>query len=439
MPTPGEIECSLGMTHYLTEDLPGTGGRLKSRAEDFVVEEVPLAFTRARGEGKYTIASLRVKNWETNRLVRELANRLGLSRQSIFFAGTKDKRAVTTQYVSLRTPLEAVRALDLRDVEILDAFRVDRAPKIGELAGNRFDIKIREFGIPVREAEERATAILDKLRSHGGFPNLFGVQRFGVVRPVTHVVGERILRGNWEDAVLAYVAEPRADESSEVRAARARLGAERDWRAALSYYPSFLSFERTMIHHLADHPDDAVGAIRALPPNLAQMFVYAYQSLLFNRVVSERIGSKLPLESPLEGDIAFAVDEEGLPDREHAIPVTARNLEKMRRAAGAGRALMTGIIYGADEPYATGAQGDIERRVVRDAGAAPEWFRVPRYAEIGSHGTRREMLATLGPVTVSSVTDDVGEALRFQFFLAKGVYATSLLREVLKADASAYS
>ncbi|HLE96443.1 MAG TPA: tRNA pseudouridine(13) synthase TruD, partial [Candidatus Thermoplasmatota archaeon] len=200
-PTVDPLEARLGLSWYLT-DSPGCGGRLRTLPEDFVVEEVPLVLPRSPvGEGKYTVARVRARNWETNRLMQELQRRLGLGRHDIFFAGTKDKRAVTTQYVSLRAPEDAVRALAIRDVDILDTFRTARAPKIGELAGNRFEIVVRDLAVPVEEATASAAAAVARLQDAGGFPDYFGLQRFGVVRPVTHVVGERILRGDLAAAV----------------------------------------------------------------------------------------------------------------------------------------------------------------------------------------------------------------------------------------------
>ena len=52
-------------------------------------------------------------NWETNRLVRHLSKILGISRNRIGFAGTKDKRAVTTQLMSFEAPVESVMAIQL--------------------------------------------------------------------------------------------------------------------------------------------------------------------------------------------------------------------------------------------------------------------------------------------------------------------------------------
>src|SRR5207244_8707778 len=122
-------------------------------------------------DGSYTIAALRVRNWETNRLVRELARGLHISRRRIGFAGTKDKRALTTQLFSFENvPPEAIKALRMKDVEVLDLYRSERPLEIGDLAGNRFQLVVRDPTVP----EDRATTIAEgaarQIRSFGGFP-----------------------------------------------------------------------------------------------------------------------------------------------------------------------------------------------------------------------------------------------------------------------------
>lgn len=438
METPPGLERDLGLERYLT-DGEGTGGRLKARPEDFIVEEVPLAFPPPAKEGKYTVAALRVKNWETNRLMGELARRLDLPRESVFFAGTKDKRAVTTQYVSLRASEDAVRALDLKDVEVLETRRVDRAPKIGELVGNRFAIALREMNTPLRDAAARCSAVLARLQQEGGFPNYFGVQRFGVIRPVTHLVGEAIVRGDLEKAVRLYVGNPMPDEAPEAREARAYFDATNDPALALGRYPRQLGFERQMLEHLAHRPGDHEGALLTLPSNLRTMFVYASQSLLFNRIIARRMRAGYGLNEPLVGDVVAGIDAEGRPEKERLHKVTPRNVERVRKLCSSGRALVTGAIFGSEVPLGEGPMGEIERSVVEEAGYTREDFKVMQLPEVASRGTRRELLAPLGPVQWNAGADDVGERILLSFFLLKGSYATCLLREVMKSPGAAYA
>lgn len=427
--TPPGLERDVGMEVYLT-DAPGIGGRLKTYPEDFVVDEVPLAFPPPAAEGKYTVAAIRAKNWETNRLMGELARRLGVPRETIFFAGTKDKRAVTTQYVSLRAPEAAVRALDIKDVDVMETRRVDRAPKIGELVGNRFQLRLRGH-------EGRAEPILQRLQEEGGFPNYFGVQRFGVLRPVTHKVGDAILRADLREAVRLYVGNPSPDEPEEARAARAAY--DKEGPTALPLYPRHLGFERDMVAHLTERPDDFEGTLLRLPRNLLTMFVYASQSLAFNRLIAARLRAGLGLNQPVEGDVVFGVDADGRPDKDRLHRVGPRNLARVERLCREGKALVSGVLFGSDVAAAEGLPGELERKVVADMGWTRETFLVPHLPEAASFGTRRELLAPLGPIHLDEGADEHGAYLELRFFLLKGSYATCLLREVMKSPAAAFA
>src|SRR5438876_12205718 len=193
------MERDVGIEGYLTST-PGLGGTIKASADDFVVDEISSPPTPAI-DGRYTIVALRVRNWETNRLVRQLARTLHISRRRIGFAGTKDKRAITTQLFSFDDVRpEAIKALRLKDTEVVDVFRSDRGLEIGDLRGNRFRVVVRRLALPPEQAATAAAETARQLRVFGGFPNFFGVQRFGSVRPITHVVGRHIVRGEFREA-----------------------------------------------------------------------------------------------------------------------------------------------------------------------------------------------------------------------------------------------
>lgn len=430
---PPEGEAALGMGAYATR-MPGIGGRLRAAPEDFVVEEIPLPPTPSRGAGKYTVATLRATNWETNKLVRELGRRLGVSRRGIFFTGTKDKRAVKTQQMAILADEARVRAVQIPGVEVLATYRADRAPKLGDLAGNRFRIVARDLAVDDAEAALRCAAIEAELAAAGGAPNYYGVQRFGALRPVTQVCGERLLRGDPEGAVMAYLGGPQPGEPADAFAARRRVEEDRDFVKAITYFPRQLTFERVLLQHLAESPGDWVGALRKLPLNLVQMFVYAYQSLLFNQALTARLEAGLPIGEPLPGDILVLLDREGVPDHGATVPVRADNLAKCRAQVAKGRAAPTGIVLGLDAPLAGGAMGDIERAVVARAGMPREAFAMPHMPELASFGQRRALAVRPRD---ASLKVDAGRA-EFEFRLSKGSYATCVLREYMKAPMSAY-
>ncbi len=422
------MEQDAGIETYLTAT-DGFGGRIKCGPEDFVVEENPIFPPREDG-GRFTAAWVRTRNWETNRLVRALSRELMMSRKRISFAGTKDKRAVTTQLFQFDAPLDVVKTLRLKDVEILDAYETSRKVGIGDLKGNRFDIMIRQIDLTKERIGECATATATELAKAGGYPNFFGMQRFGSIRPITHVVGRQMVRGDFKAAVDAYVANPMEGEDEEAFEARTGLEQSGDYAEALRRYPDVMSFEKAMLNHLVGHPDDHVGALYQLPFNLLMMFVHGYQSFMFNRILSERIWRKLPLGRPVEGDVLMVVDKQGLPDDGRFIPVTAANVEKAARQMAGGHAFVTGVLFGSESEYARGEMGEIERRVVESEGLRPEDFTIPAMPRLSSRGTRRPLSLPLPKIDITPMEG----AVRMRFELLKGSYATILLREFMKVD-----
>ncbi|MFH0815872.1 MAG: tRNA pseudouridine(13) synthase TruD [Methanobacteriota archaeon] len=418
-------ESLVGMECHATS-LPGIGGKLKSAPEDFVVEE--LSIVPAPGGSLYTVATVKVRNWEMNRLVRELSRALRISRRKITFAGTKDKRAITTQIIQFQAPLEAVQAIRMPDVEITNAYGTNRKIDLGDLAGNKFTVVLRKLDCPDEEAKARIAGIATELEKLGGFPNFFGVQRFGALRPVTHLVGKLIVQGDFEKAVMTYLGNPAEGEEPEAFAARKALEETHDFGAALHSYPRNMAFELAILNHLAQNPGDYVGAIMTLPKNLQMMFVHAYQSYLFNKMLCERMRRGLPINVPVEGDVILPVNKDGLPDHERWIEAKADNQDTLRLRAKEGRAFVSAVLFGWESVFANGEPGEIERGVVESENLRHEMFMIPQIQRIGSKGSRRELVAPAKDLKWS-VAD--GKAT-FEFSLNRGCYATTLLREFMK-------
>ena len=425
-------ESELGLEVFLTEGIPGIGGKLRKTPEDFQVDEISI-LPPADPEGKFVIAKVWHRNWEANRLIRRLGSNLRVGRAKIGFAGTKDGRSVSTQLMSFNAPIEAVQSLAIPDVEIHDAYRARRMISIGDLVGNRFKIGVADIDAGV-DAKATCDSVKAKLDSIGGFPNFFGIQRFGSVRPITHLIGKDLIRGDFEGAVMRYVANPMDEEGSEANDARRALQETRDFERAFREFPMKLSFERTMIGHIKDKPADYVGALRLLPYNLLMMFVHAYQSFLFNRILSERIRKGMSLREPEVGDLVLPLSKTNVPDHDNSILVSVDNLEKATRNAKEGKAFVSGLLYGTESVFADGRMGEIERKIVEAEEISKLDFQIVGLREASSKGSRREILSSYKDLAVN-----VGEGdATFQFTLTKGCYATTLMREFMKAEISQY-
>lgn len=176
---------------YLTREIPGTGGRIRERPEDFLVEEEPLYETCGEGEHLYVLVEKR--GIDTPELVDLLAGHFGVRRSAVGVAGRKDRIAVARQHISIHLP-GAERPdpgmLDHECARILWADRHTNKLRMGHLAGNRFDIRIRGVAI---SALQGARAVLERL-ARVGVPNAFGPQRFGAKRD-NHTIGASLIRG----------------------------------------------------------------------------------------------------------------------------------------------------------------------------------------------------------------------------------------------------
>ena len=444
------IERAVGMEYYVS-DADGIGGHLRASPEDFRVTELE-AFDTAPVEadtGGYPHLVVRVElhNWETNDFASALSDGLGISRERVSWAGTKDKRAVTRQLFSVKgIDPEDVPDIDGAAIEVIG--RAGRPVLFGDLAGNAFEIVVRDAATP-----ENTASVVSDLRAFAsdapdgidglpageqtvGVPNYFGQQRFGSRRPVTHKVGLAIVRDDWKDAVLAYVGNPSPREPEDTQDARAYVDETHDWAGALDRLPRALGYERSMCHKLSENGgqthEDFRAAIEVLPTNLQTLFVNAAQSYVFNLILSERLERGLPFDRPVEGDIVCFADSDapdglGLPDTDRTQRVTEKRLSTVERHCERGRAFVTAPLVGTETELADGEPGEIARQVLDDVGLEPADFDLP--GEFDSDGTRRAI-----QVRTDLGVERDGDDLTFDFALPKGSYATVLLREFRKGD-----
>ncbi|ELY50813.1 tRNA pseudouridine(13) synthase TruD [Natronococcus jeotgali] len=443
-------ERAVGIDRYVS-DADGVGGRLRTADDHFRVRELERFDTESLEASTdaypHLVFRATLRGWDTNDFASRVSDALGISRERVNWAGTKDKYAVTTQLFSVYgAEPEDLPDVDGADLEVLG--RAGRNLEFGDLAGNAFEIVV---GDPERPAN--AETITDELREFGGLerqrgedgadgsgtpigvPNFFGQQRFGSRRPVTHKVGLEIVRENWEGAVMAYLGNPTDAEPEGTQEARAFVEETRDWQAALERIPNRLRYERSMCHALAEcdgepGPEEFRTALERVPSNLQRLFVHAAQSYAFNRTLSERLERGLPFDRPVAGDVVCFSDADApegleLPDTDRLQRVDERRVDAVTRHCERGRAFVTAPLVGTDTELADGEQGEIERDVLDELDLEPGDFDLP--GEFHSTGTRRAIL----------VRTDLGlerEPLTLSFSLPKGSYATVVAREYLKVD-----
>jgi len=157
-----------------TAHMPGTGGRIRSEIDDFVVTEIPSYLPS--GAGDHVYVHVEKRGLATMDLVRHL-QRQGVPERDVGFAGQKDKYAVTRQWLSVHeeyaSQLETLADLD--GVQVLETSRHRNKLGLGHLRGNSFELRVRD---PVADWQPIAEAVIAHLQAVG-LPNYFGPQRFG--------------------------------------------------------------------------------------------------------------------------------------------------------------------------------------------------------------------------------------------------------------------
>ncbi len=409
---------------------PGIPGRTKAAAEEFRVSEIS-SYPRPDPEGAYTVLRVASRDWEQHELASAIARRLRLPPHAIAWAGTKDRRAVADRLFSYRG-VPPTGELGLPRVDLLEAYRARDGLVLGHHYGNAFEVRVTGLTGPPTEAVAAFRATEHELREAGGFPNFFGPQRFGEVRPMTHLVGREVVRGDLARAVDVYLTSlPKGRAEGTGDEARRAYVVHRDPARALAEFPPEYRFERTLLEHLArGHAPER--ALRALSRELRLLFVHAYQALLFNRWTSRRYARELPFDRPVDGDRILRVGRDGTVRAQEAVPVSTDNQRECEELVRRGRALVAGPLIGYDTPRVGGQAGELLEPLLNEEGVERTMFRLPRSPELASRGAWRPVLLPMPPLSL--VPDDAG--LWCRFALPKGAYATVLLREFLKAGAT---
>jgi tRNA pseudouridine13 synthase len=422
--TVSDIDSFVGMSLYLTVSR-GIGGQIRQRSEDFVVNEV---YKEQRAlDGRYQLVKVTKTDTETHHLVRDLSRRLRISQRRVSWAGTKDKRAVTAQRMSLDSIyLEAPLNLGKAIVEPIG--RSDRPISLGDLEGNDFSITIRTVEGAQDDIARAVVSIIDEIRDARGVPNFFGIQRFGSIRPVNHLVGRALIEGDIEQAVMTYIGKPFPDEPEDVKDARQRILDTHDFKEALQRMPVRLRYERAMLNHLVKHPNDFDGALGALSMNLQKLFVHSFQSYLFNKMMSNRLARGFPLTMGFDGDRVWA------PDKGRLRTVVPKNVEEVNQSLAAGRASVQMPVPGYETELSDGVIGQVEQEVLVSEGVDLDAFKIESCPRLASKGVMRNIALPVDIGFTVAPDELTNEEVRVElrFFLPKGAYATSVLREIMK-------
>ena len=351
------------------------------------------------------------KRWlTTSEAIARIARFLGISRRRISCAGNKDRRAETTQFCSVyKIPPSDLMAVNIPNVRIIHAFESDIPVKLGGLLGNKFSVDLELLlnackGKDTQEINDVPQLSIKevgrKITSMQRVPNYFGEQRFGSVSSNTHLVGLDIMKGRLEDAVNKIILGSASliSNDAEVKDQIKELLEVQNYPKLYDIIPPSLRFERQMVAHLSEHPNDFANALRRLPKTLLLMYIHAVQSALFNEMLFERIK---------EGNVNREDGEYYCGER-YGFPDITKSSDS--------RGWLVSKIIGYNTEL-----NNRELTLLDRHGIFQDDFRVRRIPEVSSKGGYRLFFT---PVIDPSFLDN-----NISFILPSGSYATVVLRE----------
>jgi len=443
------LDKQLGIEVYATKSL-GVGGVIREAIEDFVVEEALVDGSKANVNGiipskvlgsslqrqRYLLFVLVKRNWDTLIAIKNIATQIGIDQRRIQIAGIKDAKAITAQHLTIEEGvMDDAAKVNVKDLQVYPVGYLREALSLYYLLGNYFTINIKSIALKETTVKTRISKNIEELEDIGGIPNFFGHQRFGTARPITHLVGKALVNGNFEEAAMIFLAKPSVHEHPSSRQARQELELTKNFKQALENFPKQLRFERLMIYHLVDNPDDFIGAFQRLPIKLQELFVQAHQSFLFNRFLSERVKHGYSLGKAEVGDYAVPVDRSGLPVTKMAKMVTLETLTGINEQVKTGKMRVALPIVGVKQKLSQGAIGEIEKEVLEQEKINLDNLQLNELSRIGGKGGLRTAITPIKDFKIQNIsenTDGRGCQVLLSFMLLRGCYATVLLREVMK-------
>ncbi len=289
-------------------------GMIKLLPSDFIVEEIGLdnqisTINKEKDvlpdetdtSNRPITEAVVVKNGiSTLEAADRLANALKIPLSEIGYAGLKDENAITAQKMSFSgVSKEQLKSVDLPNLTLKNIRLRKGVIKIGDLTGNRFTILVRtNTDLNEETLRERVAGV-----NGAGFLNFYSLQRFGSVRLNNHFVGQAIFKGNYDEAIKLILVSPSTQEIKLLANIRAKAASfYGDWAKmteAFSQFPYFFRYDLELLREL-QNTGKPVLALKQIFQS-TKLFVHAYRSFWFNRLVSHYIKNNidLPKELPI--------------------------------------------------------------------------------------------------------------------------------------------
>lgn len=251
--------------------------KLKQRPDDFRVEE--LTDAKPQEAGEFAFYRLDKTGWTTPDALAAIRRRWQIDFRRLSYGGLKDRHAITSQHVTVfRGPK---RNLSHERVTLTYLGQRSEPFTAADIRANRFEITLRAMSDDV---VSHAEAALHEV-ADAGLPNYFDDQRFGSVGEQGEFVAKEMVFGRFERALWLALAAPYEHDRADAKREKLILCSSwAKWPECQAKLPK--GHARSIVSYLAAHPADFKGAVARLRPELQGLYLSAYQSYLWNKMLA---------------------------------------------------------------------------------------------------------------------------------------------------------
>jgi len=305
----------------------------------------------------------------------------------------KDANAKTEQYVYAYKKINSLEEYNGKKYSAQRVGFVKKPISKKDMLGNYFEIRVSNLNDALPSFSDNENIL-----------NFFGYQRFGSKRPITHLVGKSIIKGDYEEAIeylLNFSSKYDSEKNNEIR----KLISERNSESEIiELLPYSMDIERNLLRQLSND-NDSKNAIRSIPLTLRRFYIQAYQSFLFNKTLSLAYEFEEQLFAPENDDVCFD---------KHSVLGKFENDSSQKLAIP-----LVGHSY-----YKKSRFDYYIKKVLEEELLTPKDFFIKDFQELSIDGGFRN-------ASINYLNFQIDENL-IKFQLSRGSYATIVLREILK-------
>jgi len=384
--------------------------KLKQQPDDFRVEEIPSV--EAGTKGAFAFYRLEKRGWTTPDALAAIRRRWKVDFHRLSYGGLKDRHAHTIQYFTIHNGPD--RDLKHGTFQVTYLGRVPIAYSSEHVRANRFAVTLRSLSA---EDIARAEAALPEI-TKVGVPNYFDDQRFGSVGDGSAFVAREMVLGNFEGALRLALAGPYEHDRAEAKREKATLNARwGDWPAAKAELPR--GHARSIVDYLVHHPTDFKGACARLRPELQGLYLSAWQSHLWNRMLSRWLADRVPADQLIR--VRLKTGEVGMP---RSMPESARGeWDQLSLPLPSAR-----LKLNPDAPWA-----GVVTAVMADEGIPLEEMRIKGMQKPFFSKGERIVKILVNDLSSETGDDELNRGrckIGIQFELPRGCYATMMVKRL---------